>query len=489
MNITASDLIPLLPLLFTTGTAIIVMLLIAAKRNHTWTCAITISGLAITIVVTLAVLDYAGRQVTPLLIIDYYSLFYTVVLLVIAAFIAVFSYPYLFKLQDEVEEFYLLLILATLGAITMVSSNHFVSAFIGIETLSISLYAMVAYLIHSKSAAKSSLEAGIKYLVLSAVASAFMLFGMALLYAQTGTLSFTDLSMASVQTAGVSENLRITALLMVIAGMVFKLSLVPFHIWTPDVYEGSPLPTTAFLATASKIAMFALLMRFVANSNALTFDPILLALSVIAVLSMLVGNVLALRQDNLKRLLAYSSIAHMGYLMVALLAVHFGISSLSIEAVSFYLIAYIVMSLGAFGVALVVSTSEKEFDFVGDYQGLFWRDPWLAALFTAMLLSLAGIPLTVGFIGKFYVVLAAVESALWLPLAVLVVGSGIGIYYYLRIIYRMLLPVTDQHGFREASWPSMGSYAVLTFLLLALLVLGIFPSFLMSLIQTITASI
>jgi NADH-quinone oxidoreductase subunit N len=489
MTITAQDLIPLLPLLFATGLSVLVMLLIAIKRDHTLTCASTIIGLAICIPVTLAIIDYAGAQVTPLLLIDSYSLFFTIIVLIIAAFIAVFSYPYLYRLRDEVEEFYLLLLLATVGAITMVSSNHFISAFLGLETLAISLYAMVAYPIHGKAVAQFPLEAGIKYLVLSAVASATMLFGIALIYSLTGTLSFSDLSGLSLHGEGVNQGLLVTALLLLIGGMAFKLSLVPFHIWTPDVYEGSPLPATVFLATTGKAAMFALLLRIMITTQALTFEAVIIALSLIAVLSMLIGNVLALLQENLKRILAYSSIAHMGYLMVALLAVNYASSTIGVEAVSFYLIAYIIMTLGAFGVVLVVSSSEKEFDFISDYQGLFWREPWLAALFTAMLLSLAGIPLTVGFIGKFYLVLAGVEAALWVLLALLVIGSGIGIYYYLRIIYRMLQPAEDAGEFRETGWASIGSFAVLAFLLFALLVLGIYPSFLMSIIQTISASL
>jgi len=179
----------------------------------------------------------------------------------------------------------------------------------------------------------------------------------------------------------------------------------------------------------------------------------------------------------------------MGYLLIALTALGDADTRLGIEAISFYLIAYLIMSLGAFGVASVVSSSDKEFDFVADYQGLFWRDPWLALLLTAMLLSLAGIPLTVGFIGKFYVVLAGVNGALWGLLIALVVGSGISVYYYLRVIYRMLLQPSIQQDYREAGWASIGSYAVLALLLAMLLLLGIYPAGLMTLIETVAVSI
>ncbi|MEX2132193.1 MAG: proton-conducting transporter membrane subunit, partial [Pseudohongiellaceae bacterium] len=251
--ITTADLLPLLPLIVTTGVAVVVMLLVAMRRNHTLACASTIAGLAIALITTVLTISNAPQQVTPLLIIDQFSLFSTVVVLIIAAFIAVFSYPYLYLLHDEVEEFYLLLIVATIGAIVMVSSNHFISAFLGIETLSIALYAMVAYPLHSKNAAKFPLEAGIKYLVLSAVATAVMLFGIALLYSQTGSLAFINLVQANIEAGAGFTTL---ALLLITAGFAFKLSLVPFHIWTPDVYEGAPLPATAFLATTGKAAMF-----------------------------------------------------------------------------------------------------------------------------------------------------------------------------------------------------------------------------------------
>ena len=375
-----------------------------------------------------------NQKVTPLLIIDQYSLFFTVVCCAAAMFIVILSYPYLARLDDDKDEYYLLLVIATVGAIVMVSSNHFVSTILGLEILSMSLYGMVAYPLHSKASAQHPLEAAVKYLVLSAVSSSFMLFGMALIYAQTGTLAFSSLLDLHSNAVSLSDSYSIVGLLLFISGMAFKLSLAPFHMWTPDVYEGAPLPATAYLATRGKTAMFVGLLRFVVMSEALRYDAVVIVFSLIAALSILAGNVLALLQNKLKRILAYSSIAHMGYLIIAVIASYFAASTISIEAVTFYLLAYMIMSLGAFGVVSVVSSSEKEFDLVSDYQGLFWRDPWLALIFTGMLLSLAGIPLTVGFIGKFYLFFAGVESALWPLLLVLVIGRGIGLFSYLRIV-------------------------------------------------------
>ncbi len=485
-------------MLIVIATAIVLMLLIGIRRSYVGTSATAITGLLLATIVAAAMLPYTNQQVTPLLIVDQYSLFFTLIICALAMFIAILSFPYLFRLNDAKEEYYLLLTVATVGAIIMVSSNHFISTILGLETLSMALYGMVAYPLHCKESAKYPLEAAVKYLVLSAVATSFILFGMALLYAKTGSLAFSNVAVAQEMEAGatyigamqgLSDNYTIIALLLIIAGMAFKLSLAPFHMWTPDVYEGSPLPATAYLATVGKAAMFVVLLRFLEISDALAFDSVITAFALVASLSILVGNLLALLQDNLKRILAYSSIAHMGYLLIAVIASQNVVGTISVEAVTFYLIAYVIMTLGAFGVASVISSSEKEFDEVSDYRGLFWREPWLAGIFTAMLLSLAGIPLTVGFIGKFYLVLAGVESGLWVLLGVLVVGSGIGLYYYLRIVYRMLLPQREAFAYREAGIESLSSYGVLALLLLLLVVLGIYPTPLMTLIQSVAAVI
>ena len=490
MTMTFADLLSLAPLLIVTATAVVAMLLVGILRNYAATAMVSISGLFIATIAAAMMIEGTNQQITPLLIIDQYSLFFTVVVCAAAMFIAIFSYSYFLNLDDDREEFYLLLVVATIGAIVMVSSNHFVSTILGLETLSMALYGMVAYPLHSKESAKYPLEASVKYLVLSAVASGLILFGMALIYAQTGTMAFTSVTnLVAPSTEGLSDNYTIIALLLISAGMAFKLSLAPFHIWTPDVYEGAPLPATAFLATIGKTGMFVVLLRYVEISNALEFSSVVTVFSFIAILSILAGNLLALLQDNLKRILAYSSVAHMGYLLIAIIASYFAVGTISIEAVTFYLLAYVIMSLGAFGVASVASSSENELDSINDYQGLFWRNPWIAAVFTGMLLSLAGIPLTVGFIGKFYIFLAGVESSLFALLIVFVLGSGIGLYYYLRIVYRMLLPVDDAVSASNTSAHIFGSYAVLAILFLLLIALGVYPAPIMTIIETISAFI
>jgi NADH-quinone oxidoreductase subunit N len=298
----------------------------------------------------------------------------------------------------------------------------------------VSLYAMVAYVRTSAQ----GVEAGVKYLVLAAASAAFLLFGIALIYADQGTMEFSRVSLPS---SGASV-LFLMGVAMLSVGIGFKLAVVPFHMWTPDVYEGAPAPITGFIATISKGAMFALLVRLFKQVGLASGGSVFIVFTIIAVASMLVGNLLALLQRNVKRLLAYSSIAHLGYLLVAFLAS----GALAVTAVAFYLVAYFVTTLGAFGIVGVLSSSDRDADKVEDYRGLFWRRPWLAMVFTATLLSLAGIPLTAGFIGKFYVLNAGVGSALWLLVITLVVSSVIGLYYYLRLIVTMYLGVPEEEA-------------------------------------------
>ena len=320
-----------------------------------------------------------------------------------------------------------------------------------------------------------SLEAALKYLILSGVSSATLLFGIAFLFAVTGSLSFQGMADATAHMEHASVFVLIGAT-FVLAGIAFKLSLAPFHMWTPDVYEGAPAPTTAFLATVSKGGIFAVLLRFFVSFDGFRFEAILESLFWVALLSILVGNILALMQDKIKRVLAYSSIAHIGYLLVGFLAASaVGGKQLAIEASMFFLIAYFVTTIGAFGVVTIMSgstQSDHDTDQLSQYEGLFWRRPLLAAFFSAMLLSLAGIPLTVGFIGKFYIFAAGVQSGLWQLLAAVVVGSGIGLYYYLRIIFSMTKqPVSeDEIDIPLAGGCALGMVSVL------LVVLGVYPT-------------
>ena len=269
---------------------------------------------------------------------------------------------------------------------------------------------------------------------------------------------------------------------MMLVGLAFKLSLVPFHLWTPDVYEGAPAPVAAFLATASKVAVFAVLLRLYQISPATSGGWLNELLTVIAIASILFGNLLALLQNNLKRLLGYSSIAHFGYLLVALIAS----KGLAVEAVGVYLATYVLTSLGAFGVITLMSTpyNGRDCDALYEYRGLFWRRPYLTAVLTVMMLSLAGIPLTAGFIGKFYVVAAGVQAQLWWLLGALVLGSAIGVFYYLRVMVTLFMvePNLRRHD-ADMHWAQHAGGMMLLFVALLAFFLGVYPQPLLELVQ------
>jgi NADH-quinone oxidoreductase subunit N len=311
---------------------------------------------------------------------------------------------------------------------------------------------------------------------LSGVASSFLLFGVALVYTEVGTLSFVANDFGH---EGVGAHLFwVVGLAMILTGIGFKLSLVPFHMWAPDVYEGAPAPVSGFVAVVSKTAVAALLLRYAQATGFLHTPSLNLALSVIAIASIIAGNLLALLQTNVKRILAYSSIAHLGYVLVALLAG----GALALEAVTAYLVAYAITMLGAFGVVTLLSDTEGEHDTdqIDDYYGLLWSRPTPAVIFAAMLLSLAGIPLTAGFIAKFYVLNAGVDASLSVPVATVVLGSIIGLYYYLRIIVAMAGRPTLRRDAVLAH--RLGSFVVAVLAVL-LVVVGVYPAPLISTIR------
>ena len=477
----STDLFALLPLLLLGGTPVAAMVAIAIRRSHGLTLGITLAGLAASFVSLWAVVPLAPRQVTPLLILDRYACFYIGLSIAAAFAVALFAFGYLQGQDNRREEFYVLLLVATLGSAVLVASNHFASFFLGLEILSVSLYALNAYL-HARA---RPLEAGIKYLLLAASSAAFLLFGMALIYSELGTMDFSTLQALLSGGANINWSLLLMGTALIITGFGFKLALVPFHLWTPDIYEGAPAPVSAFVATVSKGAVFALLLRYFYHSDSYSMGAVPLIFTIIAIASMAVGNLLALLQDNVKRLLAYSSIAHMGYLLVAFEAG----GNRAAQAVTFYLTAYFITMLGAFGVVTLMSTSARDADRLEDYRGLFWRRPGLALVFTAMLLSLAGIPLTAGFVGKFYVLASGTSSALWTLVLVLVVTSVLGLFYYLRVVVTLFAEARE--GAESSALPSLrqaGGY-VLIVLSVFLIGLGVYPAPLLSAIEKAVASL
>ncbi|TAM11198.1 MAG: NADH-quinone oxidoreductase subunit NuoN [Nevskiaceae bacterium] len=478
MNFTSDSWIALLPILVTSVTVVATMLAIAIRRNHKWNATICVAGLNLALLSCLLALNVAPQQVTGLLVIDKFALFYDVIVLGAALATATLSFNYMEGYAGEKEELYVLLALTALGGLVLVSATNFVTFFIGMEITAVSMYGMIGYPHRDRRA----LEASIKYMILSAIAGAFILFGMALIYAQTGTLSFNQLADGLVSGTFAASGLLVTGGALIIVGVGFEVSLVPFHLWAPDVYEGAPAPIGGYLATASKAAMFAVLLRYFVESRAYESALLLDILSVMAVLSIVVGNVLALLQQNLKRMLAYSAIAHFGYALVAFVAT----GAFAVEAVGFYLASYVVTTLGAFGVIAIISTPIKasDADTLYDYRGQFWRRPYLAAILTAMLMSLAGAPMTALFIGKLYVFAASIDQRLWILVGAVTFGSAAGLFYYSRAAIVMFQRRRWVEPFKAPrNWTfQAGGMAVITLTFLMLL-MGLYPQPVMELIK------
>ncbi|KAB0549995.1 NADH-quinone oxidoreductase subunit NuoN [Pseudomonas argentinensis] len=486
MEFTTQHLIALLPLLVTCATVVVVMLAIAWKRSHSMTFVLSVIGLNAALLSLLPTLGVTPLQVTPLMQIDTFACYYMALVLIATLACMTLTHAYLgeAKVNDgqtkgyprNREEMYLLLLLSAAGGLVLVSTEHLAGLFIGLELLSVPTYGMIAYAYFNKR----SLEAGIKYMVLSAAGSAFLLFGMALLYADAGSLSFAQIGASLAGVSG-SQLVQIGIGMMLI-GLAFKLSMVPFHLWTPDVYEGAPAPVAAFLATASKVAVFAVLLRLYQLSPATAGGWLNDLLTVIAIASILFGNLLALVQNNLKRLLGYSSIAHFGYLLVALIAS----KGLAVEAIGVYMATYVLTSLGAFGVITLMSTpyNGRDADALYEYRGLFWRRPYLTAVLTVMMLSLAGIPLTAGFIGKFYVIAAGVQAQLWWLIGALILGSAIAVFYYLRVMVTLFLnePNLQRHD-APFNWGQRAGGIMLMLVAALAFILGVYPQPLLDLVQ------
>jgi len=479
MTITPQQLIALLPLLIVGLTVVVVMLSIAWRRNHFVNATLAVIGLNLALFSLYFVGQAGPMDVTPLLRVDSYSMLYTGLVILASLATCTFAYPWLAGYPDNREEFYLLVLIATLGGVMLASANHLASLFLGIELISLPLFGLVGYAFQQKR----SLEAAIKYTILSAAASSFLLFGMALVYADSGNLSFVSLG-KSLNDGVLHEPLLMAGLGMRSVGCGFKLSLAPFHLWTPDVYQGAPAPVSTFLATASKIAIFGVLMRLFMYAPLADNEGVRSVLGIMAVLSMLFGNLMAISQTNIKRMLGYSSIAHLGYLLVALIAVQ--THQLSMETVGVYLAGYLFSSLGAFGVVSLMSSPYRgpDADSLYSYRGLFWHRPILAAVMTVMMLSLAGIPMTLGFIGKFYVIAVGVSAHLWWLTGAVVLGSAIGLYYYLRMTVSLYLnPPELMQRDTPANWAFTAGGVVVLISAILVLALGIYPQPLISLVK------
>lgn len=473
MDITLSQLTMALPeiLLLCLGCFVLVLDVYLPERYRYFTYIAVQAGLVVVFIMTLpqfgeyrqAQLAFSGNYVVDKLAV------LTKLFIYIFGFIA-FAYAreYINPKKIPSSEYYLLGIFSILGMSIMASGYSFLSIYLGLELLSLSLYAMVAM----NKTSVPSVEAAMKYIVLGGVASALLLYGISMLYGISGSIQLNVVGQAIVQRHDV---IPLLALSFVIAGLIFKFGGVPFHMWVPDVYQGAATPATLFIASAPKIAAFAITVRILVQavpSLHMQWEQVLIA---IAVLSMFTGNLLAIAQTNFKRMLAYSSIAHIGYTLLGILA---GPNSTQgYSAAMFYIATYVLVAAGAFAIIGIMSQKGVEMDRLDDYRGLNARNPWLAFMMLLLMFSMAGVPPTVGFFAKFGLLEALVQADyVWLAVLALIFAV-IGAYYYLRVVLLMYFedPAPDMAGTSVVLSHDMK--LVISINGMAALLLGLFPSF------------
>jgi NADH-quinone oxidoreductase subunit N len=395
--------------------------------------------------------------------------------IVIVAVVFVYSRDYLKDRDLFKGEFYLLALFATLGMMLMISAASMLMLYLGLELLSLCLYAMVALHRDNGNAA----EAAMKYFVLGAIASGMLLYGMSILYGLSGSLLISDVATAVTRSGEVDVGM-VFALVFVLVALMFKLGAVPFHMWVPDVYQGSPTAVTVFLGTAPKLAAFAIIMRLLVEGLGGLHADWQQMLMIIAVLSMAIGNIVAIAQTNIKRMLAYSTISHVGFIILGILT---GTAE-GYASAMFYTIAYAMMSLGSFGIIMLLARAGFEADQLSDFKGLNQRSPWFAFMMLILMFSMAGVPPTVGFWAKLAVLKAIIHIDLvWLA-GVAVFFSIIGLFYYLRIIKLMYF---DEQTDPAPLQCSMDMRFVLSGNALMILALGIYPASLMALCISVFA--
>lgn len=458
----------ILPELVMVITALVVLLLdlVLSKDKKSLLGYLSLLGLAISLIVSISmwrggISTYAFNM---MIVVDRFTLLFNALFIVATLITILISINYIREEGINYGEYYTLILIAAVGMMLMAKANDLIIVFLGLETLSISIYVLVGFL---RTNLKSN-EASLKYFLLGAFSSAFLLYGMAFVYGATGSTKLPEI--AKQVPYILSNPLLLAAVGFLIVGFGFKVALVPFHMWTPDVYEGAPTSITAFMSVGVKAAAFSAFLRVFLSSFLPLRPDWTMILWILAVLTMTLGNVIALSQDNIKRMLAYSSIAHAGYILVAMTAG----GDLATTSIIFYLMAYTLMNLGAFAVVIVYGKKGEENILVSDYAGAGFKYPFLSVAMAIFMFSLAGIPPLAGFIGKFYIFSAAVKQGfIWLAI-IGVLNSLVAVYYYLRVIVAMYMkePVKEV-GPLSFSIPMVVALLITTFFTLHM---GILPS-------------
>jgi NADH-quinone oxidoreductase subunit N len=430
MNPLLNSLAPALPEIFVFSMACVILMADAflPEKRRFISCGLALVTLVGAALLTIKGFGAGGVAFNGMFVGDALADTLKLAIYLVVFFVLIYSRDYLSSRDMYKGEYFVLALFAVTGMMVMASAAHFLTLYLGLELLSLSLYAMVAF---QRDSAQAT-EAAMKYFVLGALASGMLLYGMSMLYGATGSL---DISVAHKAIAGMSPDnmILIFGLVFVIVGLAFKLGVAPFHMWAPDVYHGAPTSVTVFLGTAPKLAAFAMLMRLLVGGLDGLAPHWQQMLVVMAILSLATGNIIAIAQTNIKRMLAYSTIAHMGFFLLGMLAA----GPNGYASAMFYMMIYVVMSLGAFGMVILLSRQGFEADKLDDFKGLNQRSPWLAFLMLLLMFSMAGVPPTVGFYAKLLVLQAVIDAGfLWLA-AVAVLFSVIGAFYYLRVVKLM----------------------------------------------------
>jgi NADH-quinone oxidoreductase subunit N len=492
MTIPSIDLTIILPIVILVVTALAVLLLdlFLTDEGRTLNAGVALVGLALAAAAVVGLQSgRGGTTLAGMAIVDGFGYLFELLLIGIAVLAVLFSVAHLSQQNINRGEYYVLMLFVTAGGLIMATSNDLITIFLGLELLSLSLYVLSAF----NRAKSASAEAGMKYLLLGGFASAFLLYGIALTFGATGTTNLGEIGAFFANNKIAGDPLPLIGLGLLLVGFGFKIAAAPFHAWVPDVYEGAPTSVSAFMSSASKVAGFAALIRvlYVAFPTTALVLGWANALALLAILTMTIGNVAALAQTNIKRLLGYSGIAHAGYILVALASGTPRAGSAApavsgVDAAAFYLIAYTFMNLGAWMVVLALGRVGEERLNISDFAGLSSRHPLLAAAMTLFLLSLAGIPPTAGLMGKWLVFSAAIEQHL-IPLAIIgVLNSVVSLGYYLRVVAIMYTrPAEGAATLTPVSRPLALGIALAV---IGVVILGLVPTFTLQWVQSLAIS-
>ncbi len=475
MKVTAATFTNLSPEWILLGVVTLLMLIVAFSKDKKQYLAVTVAAIALGFSAMCAF--YHMNETNQVMFMGQYLitpltsfLKFLTCLLMLAGLL--YGRDFITSRNMQPGEYAILILFSTLGMLALISSNSLIVFYVALELLSLPLYAMVAM---ERNSGRAS-EAAMKYFVMGALASGFILYGISMLYGATGSLNLNEIAQ-QLQTTAVSHRvIFIFGAVFVVAGLAFKLGVAPFHMWAPDVYHGAPNPVAAIIASGPKVAAFAFFLRFLLDGHNGLVHQWHDLLIVMSVLSIVLGNVIAVVQTNVKRMLAYSSIAHMGFVFLALLADN----PIGYRAAMFYVVTYVVMSMGAFALLTLVSKAGAEAETLNDLKGLNERNPWLALMMLLLMFSMAGVPPTVGFFAKLGVLNALVHANMTTLAVVAVLFAVVGAYYYLRVIRTMYFESASNHKPICLNWDER---ALISINGLMVLYLGIFPAGLMSLCQ------